>query len=80
MTKKFRDAAKECVGDPNVPAVAEDDDKYANWTKIALLLLKEEINKLSRELEDYPNGMPTILDVLGLETKTLCDGLQNTLS
>ena len=35
--------------------------------KIALLLLKEKINKPLRKLEDYLNEMPGILDVFDLE-------------
>jgi len=33
------------VEEPDVPAVVDSDDGYEESTKIALLLLKEEINK-----------------------------------
>jgi len=52
------------------PAAADGDYGYNTSTKIGLLLLKEEINKPLRRLEDYLNEMPGILDVFGLETST----------
>ncbi|OYR79049.1 IS5/IS1182 family transposase, partial [Halorubrum ezzemoulense] len=44
------------------------DNGYAKSTKIALLLLKEEINKPLRRLEDYLNEMPGILGVFDLDS------------
>jgi len=41
---------------------------YNTSTEITLLLLKAEINKLLRRLEDYLNEMPVIHDVFDLET------------
>ncbi len=49
------------------PAVADSDGGYDTSTKIGLLLLKEEINKPLRSLEDYLNEMQGILDVFALE-------------
>lgn len=43
------------------------DDGYEASTKIALLLLKEEINKPLRQFEDSLNEMPAILNIFGLE-------------
>ena len=67
--KKYRKLAKEHVEDPDAPAVADEDGdgEHAEWNKIALLLLREDIGKPLRHLEDYLNEMPGILDVFGLE-------------
>lgn len=67
FAQTFHDFATNHVEEPDVPAVADGDDGYDKSTKIALLLLKEEIDKPLRELEDYLNEMPGILDVFGLE-------------
>jgi IS5 family transposase len=63
--------------------VADDDGDgdggYDISTKIGMLLLKEEINKPLRRLEDYLNEMLRILDVFGVESSpdhssfSLCD-------
>jgi IS5 family transposase len=50
--------------EPDVPGVADGNEKS---TKIALFLLKEEIGKPLRKLEDYLNELPGILDVFDLE-------------
>jgi len=67
LTQTFHEFATNHVEQLGVPAVANDDNGYARATKIALLLLKEEINKPHRRFEDYLNEMPGILDVFGLE-------------
>jgi len=67
LAQTFRDFATNHVEEPDVPAVADGDDGYDKSRKIALLLLKEEINKPLRRLEDYLNGMPRILGVFDLE-------------
>ena len=43
------------------------DGGYDRSTKLGLLLLKEEINKLLRQYEDSLNEMPAILSVFDLE-------------
>jgi IS5 family transposase len=55
LAKKCRGAGKEASDDPDAPAVDEDGG-YADWVKIGLLL-KEEIDKRLRKLEDYLNEM-----------------------
>lgn len=67
LAQTFREFATNHVAEPDVPAVADGDDRYDESTKIALLLLKEEIDKPLRKLEDYLNEMPGILDVFALE-------------
>ena len=67
LARTFQDFATNHVEEPDVSAVADDDDGYDKSTKIALLLLKEEIDKPLRKLEDYLNEMPGILDVLDIE-------------
>jgi len=67
LAQTFQEFATNHVEEPDVPAVADGDDGYEKSTKIALLLLKEEIDKPLRKLEDYLNEMPGILNVFGLE-------------
>jgi transposase, IS5 family len=67
LARTFQEFATTHVEEPDVPAVADGDDGYDKSTKITLLLLKEEIDKPLRKLEDYLNEMPGILDVLGIE-------------
>jgi IS5 family transposase len=66
LAKKCRDIVKEHVDESDVPAVADGDGGHADEVKIGLLLLKEEIDKPLRKLEDQLNEMPGILDVFGL--------------
>jgi IS5 family transposase len=60
--KKYRELGKEHVEDPNAPAVADEDGdgdgEHAEWTKIGLLLLREDIGKPLRHCEDQLNEMP----------------------
>ncbi len=67
LAEKYHEFTTTHVEEPEEPAVADGDDGYDKSTKIALLLLKEEINKPLRKLEDYLNEMPGILDVFGLD-------------
>ena len=69
QAKKYRRLGKEHVEDPDAPAVADEDGdgEHAEWNKIGLLLLREDIGKPLRDCEDYLNEMPGILDVFGLE-------------
>ena len=67
LAQTFQEFATSHVEEPDVPDVADGDDGYDDSTKIALLLLKEELNKPLRQFEDYLNEMPGILDVFGLE-------------
>lgn len=67
LTQTFQKFATNHVEEPDVPAVADGDDGYDKSTKIALLLLKEEVNKPLRQFEDYLNEMPGILDVFDLK-------------
>ncbi|SDK12466.1 transposase, IS5 family [Halovenus aranensis] len=57
------------VQEQNEPA-AHGADGYAKSTRIALLLLKEEVNKPLRQFEDYLNEMPGILDLFDLENSS----------
>jgi len=68
LATSFHEFATNHVEEPDEPAVADGDDGYDEATKIALLLLKEEIDKPLRQLEDYLNEMPGILDVFDLES------------
>jgi IS5 family transposase len=67
LSESIHELATSFVSEEDEPAVAEGDDGFDRSTKISLLLLKEEINKPLRRLEDYLNEMPEILDVFGLE-------------
>jgi len=67
LAQTFHEFATNHVEQTDVPAVADGDNGYAKSTKIALLLLKEEINKPLRRLEDYLNEMPGILGMFDLE-------------
>lgn len=67
LAQTFRDFATNHIEKPDVSDVADGDDGYDESTKIALLLLKEEIDKPLRKLEDYLNEMTGILDVFSLE-------------
>ena len=67
LAQAFHEFATTHVEEPDVPAVADGDDGYETSTKIGLLLLKEEIDKPLRRVEDYLNEMPGILDVFGIE-------------
>ncbi|SES65065.1 transposase, IS5 family, partial [Natrinema hispanicum] len=67
LAQTFYEFATTHVEEPDVPVVADGDDGYDKSTKIALLLLKEEVNKPLRQFEDYLNEMPGILAVFGLE-------------
>jgi IS5 family transposase len=66
MATKCRGMGKEESENPDAPAVADGDGGHADWVKIGLLLLKEEIDKPLRKLEDYLNEMPGILGVFEL--------------
>ena len=67
LAQTFRDFATNHVEEPDVPAAPSGADGYAKSRKIALLLLRREINKPLRKLKDYLNEMPGTLDVYGLE-------------
>ena len=62
-----RELAKQHVDDPDVPAAPDGADGYAEWTQIALILFRVELEKSLRESEDYLNEMPGILGVFGLD-------------
>ena len=62
-----RDLAKQHVDDPDVPAAPDGADGYAEWTQIALILFRVELEKSLRETEDYLNEMPGVLGVFGLK-------------
>jgi len=68
LTESIHEFSTDYVEDEYDPAVGDGDGGYDTSTKIGLLLLKEEINKPLRRLEDYLNEMPGILDVFDLET------------
>ena len=67
LAQTVHDFVTNLVEELDVPAVADGDDGYETSTKISLLLLKEEIDKPLRRVEDYLNEIPDILDVFGLE-------------
>jgi len=62
-----RELAKQHVDDPDVPAAPEGADGYAEWTQIALILFRVELEKSLRETEDYLSEMSGILAVFDLE-------------
>jgi IS5 family transposase len=66
LARTYRDFATNHVEEPDAPAAPDGADGYDKSTKIALLLLKEEINKPLRKLEDYLNEMPGLLNVFDL--------------
>ena len=70
LTESIHECTTEYVEDEYDSAVADDDGDggYDISTKIGMLLLKEEINKPLRRLEDYLNEMPGILEVFGVES------------
>ena len=55
--------------DADAPAIADEDGdgEHAEWNKVALLLLREDIGKPLQDCEDHLTEMPGILDVFGLE-------------
>lgn len=67
LAKKCRRRGKEEAENPDAPAVADGNGGHADWVKIGLLLLKEDIDKPLRKLEDYLNEMSDILSVFGLD-------------
>jgi len=62
----YRDLAKQHVDEPDVPAAPSGADGYAEWVQIALILYRVELEKSLCETEDYPNEMPSVLAVFGL--------------
>ena len=62
-----RDLAKQHVDEPDVPAAPDGADGYAEWTQIALILFRVELEKSLRETEDYLNEMPGVLAVFDLD-------------
>jgi len=49
LARMCRDIAKQHVDDPDVPAAPDGADGYAEWTQIALILFRVELEKsLSR--------------------------------
>jgi hypothetical protein len=64
LAQAFHEFATTHGAEPDVPGVADGNEKS---TKIALFLLKEEIGKPLRKLDDYLNELPGILDVFDLE-------------
>ncbi|SNR34447.1 hypothetical protein [Halorubrum vacuolatum] len=62
-----RNLAKQHVDDPDVPAAPDGADGYAQWTQIALILFRVELEKSLRETEDYLNEMPGVLAVFDLD-------------
>ena len=68
FTESIHEFTTGYVEDEYGPAIADDDGDggYDISTKIGMLLLKEEINKPLRRLEDYFNEMSGILDVFGI--------------
>jgi IS5 family transposase len=51
LAQTFHEFAANDIEQPGVSTVADGDNGYAEATKIALLLLKEEINKPLPRLE-----------------------------
>ena len=62
-----RNLARQHVDDPDVPAAPDGADGYADWTQIALILFRVELEKSLRETEDYLNEMPHVLGVFELD-------------
>ncbi len=62
-----RNLAKQHVDEPDVPAAPDGADGYAEWTQIALILFRVELEKSLRETEDYLNEMPGVLAVFDLD-------------
>jgi len=67
LAQTFHEFVTNHVAEQDEPGVADGDDGYATSTKIGMLLLKEEIDKPLRDVEDYLNEMPGILDIFGLD-------------
>jgi len=61
-----RHLAKQHVDDPGIPAAPNDVGGYAEWTQIALILFRVELEKSLRETEDYLIEMPGVLAVFDL--------------
>ena len=67
LAQTFQEFVTNHIAEQDEPGVADGDNGYATSTKIGLLLLKEEIDKSLRDVEDYLNEMPGILDIFGLD-------------
>ena len=67
LARMYRDLAKQHVDDPDVPVAPDGADGYVEWTQIALILFRVELEKSLRETENYLNEMPGILAVLDLD-------------
>ncbi len=67
LARLCRDLAKQHVADPDVPAAPEGADGYAEWTQIALILFRVELEKSLRETEDYLDEIPGVLAVFDLD-------------
>ena len=70
LAQTFHEFVTNHVAEQDEPGVADGDNGYATSTKIGMLLLKEEIDKPLRDVEDYLNEMPGILDIFGLDKST----------
>lgn len=64
LAKKCRYLGKTASDDLDAPTFAEGG--HADWIRIGLLPLKEEIDKPLRKLEDCLNEIPGILSVFDL--------------
>ena len=64
---RFHEFVTNHVAEQDEPGVADGDDGYATSTKIGMLLLEEKIDEPLRDVEDYLNEMPGILDISGLD-------------
>mgnify|MGYP000574976659 CR=1 FL=1 len=67
LPKTFHKFATNNIEESDKPAVADSDNGFDESTKIAPLLLEEEIDTPLRQLEDYLDEMPGILDVFDIE-------------
>lgn len=59
--------AKKYVDDPDVPAAPDGASGYAEWTQIAVILFRVELDKSLRETEYYLNEMLDILAVFNFD-------------
>ena len=55
LAQTFHEFVTNHIAEQDEPGVADGDNGYATSTKIGMLLLKEEIDKPLRDVEDYPN-------------------------
>ncbi|WP_458191239.1 transposase, partial [Haladaptatus sp. NG-WS-4] len=67
LVRQCKNLAKQHVDDPDEPAAPTGGSGFAEWTQIALLLLRADLDKSLRETEAWLNDSYVIHDELNLD-------------